>query len=565
MNVLKRRTIGRDLTIGLAMTIIVVTLSLSLVNYYFSISRTEQLLNKQASDIVDKLSAVLALPLWNVDTLALRLVAEAYQDTENVVALRVLDEAGGVIYERGISGYHELITEKRSISYRGQRIGLVEISLTKANILRIQQKTFYFTLIVMVCVILSVVVVTRILLRVFLARPLDELTQGIETIASGFYDKPLPHVKQQDIDIINQKVNLMATQIAERDKALRESKNRYEELANLLPETVYEIDQRGNFSFLNRSGFESLGYTQKDLEEGLNIREMIIPEDRERLDENINRTVAGEKLGANEYMARRKDGSRFPVLVYCSPIVRSNRNVGLRAIAVDITDRKSIEEELAKLAAGVAHQVRNPVMTIGGFVLRLQKRFAPDEKPQDWLKIILWEVRRLERMVSAIHQHTTLSQPELVRTSLTSVAEAVLSECQTDLDYQGIRVKRRFSNGLPQVLADEDLLGLALENIVANAREAMPDGGDLEVSIVPDGGLVCLSIKDTGGGIAPKDLPNVFDPFFGLKPQASGLGLTTAYRIVSEQKGEIRINSTPGEGTEVRVCLPAVRPVSQGS
>jgi len=519
-------------------------------------------LSNQASDIVDKLSAVLALPLWNVDTLALRLVAEAYQHTENVVALRVWDETGGVIYERGISGHHELITEKRSITYRGQRIGFVEVSLTKANILRIQQKTFYFTLVVMVCVILSVVVVTRILLRVFLARPLDELTQGIETIASGFYDKPLPHVKQQDIDIINQKVNLMATQIAERDKALRESKDRYEELANLLPETVYEIDERGNFSFLNRSGFESLGYTQKDLAEGLNIREMIISEDRERLDENINRIVAGENLGANEYMARRKDGSRFPILVHCSPIVRRNRPVGLRAIAVDITDRKSIEEELSKLAAGVAHQVRNPVMTIGGFVLRLQKRFAPDEKPQDWLKIILWEVRRLERMVSAIHRHTTLPQPELVRTSLTSVAETVLSECQKDLDYQGIRVKRRFSNGLPRVLADEDLLGLALENIVANAREAMPDGGDLEVSIVTDGGLVCLSVKDTGGGIAPEDLPNVFDPFFGLKPQASGLGLTTAHRIVSEQKGEIWINSTPGEGTEVRVCIPAVRPMS---
>jgi signal transduction histidine kinase len=240
--------------------------------------------------------------------------------------------------------------------------------------------------------------------------------------------------------------------------------------------------------------------------------------------------------------------------------VRGGKTVGLRAIAVDITDRKSIEEELEKLATGIAHQVRNPVMTIGGFALRLQKRLAPDDTPQDWLKIILAEVRRLERMVSDIHRHTGLARAELRRTALKAVLETVLSECRPAFDSQGIRIKFQFSRETPEVIADANLLELALVNIIANAREAMPDGGEVELAVFRDGDQVCISIKDVGVGIAPEDLPNVFDPFFSSKPLSSGLGLTTAQRIISEHKGQIKIRSVPGKGTEVRIWLNPARP-----
>ena len=562
ISIFRRRTIARDLTIGLALTIISVTVSISLLNYFFSVSRTERFLSDQAVDVIDKLSAVLVLPLWNLDTKSIEFVAEAYQQTENVVALRVLNEAEEVIYEKAASEQGELITTTRPISYGGQHIGTVEVSLTKRNIIEIQKKTLHITLVIMFCVILSVVVVTLILLKVFLTRPLAKLTQGIEIIASGSYDHVLAPVSQSDIDVIIQKVNLMASQIAERDRALRESMERYEDLANLLPETIYEIDERGNFTFLNRSGFECFGYTQTDLGKGLNILQLFVPGTQKRVNENMRRIMAGEKLGANEYMAQRKDGTTFPVLVHSSPIMRRNKPAGLRAIAVDITDRKRIEEELGKLATGVAHQVRNPVMTIGGFARRLQKRFPPDTPPQDWLKIILLEVRRLERMVRDIHRHTSLRKPELRLTSLLSVAENVLEECLQDTNAKEIRLKKEFSREAPQVLADGDLLGLALTNILTNAREAMPEGGDLSVSIFPEGDRVCISIKDSGVGIPSEDLPHVFDPFFSSNPQASGLGLTTAQRIIADHKAEIRINSTPGMGTKVQIWFPAARPVA---
>jgi PAS domain S-box-containing protein len=130
------------------------------------------------------------------------------------------------------------------------------------------------------------------------------------------------------------------------EEALRESENKYRELADLLPQTVFEIDERGNFTFANRYGFESSGYTQEDLDKGLNALQLFIPEDRERVAQNIRKILAGERSQGYEYTALRKDGSTFPVLIYSSPIIRDNKPVGLRGVAIDMTERKKMEKAL---------------------------------------------------------------------------------------------------------------------------------------------------------------------------------------------------------------------------
>jgi len=130
------------------------------------------------------------------------------------------------------------------------------------------------------------------------------------------------------------------------EDALRVSEQRFRELVDLLPQTVCEIDLAGNFTFKNLHGFESYGYTQKDIDKGLNALQLFIPEERDRINENIQRILSGEKLGGNEYTALRKDGRRFPVIMYCSPVIIKNKSVGLRGIVVDITERKRSEKSL---------------------------------------------------------------------------------------------------------------------------------------------------------------------------------------------------------------------------
>jgi PAS domain S-box-containing protein len=556
---IKKRSIGGDLSVGISLTIVTVTVTLSLLWYFFSITAEKQRLETRATDMADKLVAVLRLPLWNVDHEAVRLIADAYAQTENVVALRIVDDTGEVVYEVQPYEPSEQITVSRTVRHRSQDIGHVLLSLTTHELLTSQKHTLVLALAIMACVTLAVMLVIRMLLRVFLAKPLNELTQGLQTIAGGAYEHFLPSVKQRDVDAIIEEVNAMAAQIHERDRALRESKMRYEELANLLPETIYETDTEGGFTFLSRSGFEAFRLEPKDLDEGLRVEHLFVESERQRVREDLERIKAGERVGATEYTARRKDGSRFPVLVHSSGIVRNGGVMGVRAIAVDITDRKRLEEELTRLAEGIAHQVRNPVMTIGGFALRLQQRYAEDEDPQNWLRIILAEVQRLERMVADIHEFIGLRDPEPRDVSVPSLLIALLAERGSQLEPKGIRLTRDIPEGLPPVLVDRDLVGMALEKVMENAIEAMPEGGDLTIRAHTKKSYVCIAMEDTGVGVPAEDLPNVFDPFYGSKPLASGLGLTTAQKILNEQNATLRLDSTPGKGTIAEICLLRAR------
>ena len=132
------------------------------------------------------------------------------------------------------------------------------------------------------------------------------------------------------------------------EEALRESEQRFRDLAELLPQTVYEVDLQGRLTFVNRNAFEMFGFSQEDLEAGLSNLDVLAPEDRQRAQQNMECVVRGENFGANEYVAQRKDGSRLPIVIYSAPIMREDRPAGLRGIIVDITERKRAEEALRR-------------------------------------------------------------------------------------------------------------------------------------------------------------------------------------------------------------------------
>ena len=135
------------------------------------------------------------------------------------------------------------------------------------------------------------------------------------------------------------------------EKALRESEERFRELAELLPETIYEMDATGNLTFVNRNAFDHFGYTQQDLDQGLNGLNMIVPEERSRAIENITKILNGENIALNEYTALRKDGSTFPAMFRSTAIIREEKPVGLRGFIIDITERKKAEEALRESEA----------------------------------------------------------------------------------------------------------------------------------------------------------------------------------------------------------------------
>ena len=211
---------------------------------------------------------------------------------------------------------------------------------------------------------------------------------------------------------------------------------------------------------------------------------------------------------------------------------------------------------LARLSQGVAHEVRNPVMSIGGFARRLKQKLSPGDSAHKYVEIILKELARLEKMVQDVENYANMREPEFREVNLKKLIEHALEEWRQNWARPDIQVHLDLPGEEITFPGDEWLLSLVLKNLFRNAREAMTSGGKLSIAAYPQGQQIIIEVADTGSGIPPEDLPQVFDPFFTSNPQGSGLGLTTVHRIVSEHNGEISVKSTVGQSTEFRIRLP---------
>jgi two-component system sensor histidine kinase HydH len=249
-----------------------------------------------------------------------------------------------------------------------------------------------------------------------------------------------------------------------------------------------------------------------------------------------------------------------PALENAELYSRLKEKLSLTKEELKVVEKKLLQTErlaaLGKLSQGVAHEVRNPVMIIGGFARRLQKRLPTEDRAQEMIAPILHQARRLERMVAEIEAFTGLLEPDLKPRDLAKVVDQVLAASAAALQQLNITVQCRVHPDLPQIPLDENLMGQALSHLIDNAAEAMPQGGQLTLTVTPEPQGVRLTLRDTGTGIGPEDMPYLFDPFFSSKPNGTGMGLTKVHQVISDHRGEIQINSELGQGTEVNIWLP---------
>ncbi len=147
------------------------------------------------------------------------------------------------------------------------------------------------------------------------------------------------------------------TERAKTEHVLKDNEKRFRELADLLPQMISELDEEGNFTFVNMNSYTTTGYTREDFQRGVNVFQILAPEEHDRARKNIAKALQGERVEGNEYILVKKDGSRFPALTYSSPIVRGNRVVGLRSVVIDITERKRAEEKYRTLFETMAQGV----------------------------------------------------------------------------------------------------------------------------------------------------------------------------------------------------------------
>jgi len=304
----------------------------------------------------------------------------------------------------------------------------------------------------------------------------------------------------------------------------------------------------------------------------------ISPGDRDRAREVMARRLAGNAGGYTEYTGLRKDGTTFPITVVSIPILRDARPVGLRGIAMDLSERKQLEEERLKsqklesigtLAGGIAHDFNNLLQGIFGYISMAKLTIDQREKS---LSMLVQAEKALHQSVNLTSQLLTFSKGGKPVKKVLDLRPVIENAVKFALSGSRVSYDLSFGDDLCPVDADGGQIGQVVQNIVLNAEQAMPLGGRIEIAArnvppsqaaglplsAPDG-LVEIVVRDQGMGIPPEHLPRIFDPYFTTKEKGSGLGLATSYSIVKNHDGTIDVSSVLGKGATFTVYLPATR------
>jgi len=213
---------------------------------------------------------------------------------------------------------------------------------------------------------------------------------------------------------------------------------------------------------------------------------------------------------------------------------------------------------LGRLAAGVAHEVRNPLSSISGYVQILMKGKASEEMSREFLTSIDEQIERINRIIENLLSYSRTSKGKVEFVDVNEVIEKALTLLFTHKSFKNIRVSKELTPGLPAVRVDRYALEEILMNITMNAADAMQGGGTLTVRTGIGEGRVEVEVSDTGIGIAPEEIDKIFDPFFTTKPEGygTGLGLSICLGIVEKMGGAIRVESEQGKGATFFVTLP---------
>ncbi|MFP3122114.1 PAS domain S-box protein [Ectobacillus funiculus] len=351
------------------------------------------------------------------------------------------------------------------------------------------------------------------------------------------------------------------TERKEAKKQLEESEQRYKSLFEYNPDLVYMIDLQGNITNLNPIFEDLIGYKKEDVI-GTSILSFISEKDKERVTDEFSRIIAtGVSSKGKELEIVRRDGMKMSFECTSVPIIIENKVVGVTGYAKDVTKIKETEERLRRaeklsivgeLAASVAHEIRNPLTSLKGFVQLLQQG---DAGQTHYYNIMLNELDRINHIVGEL---LVLAKPQTLRfkkDNIISIVEDVkaLLESQTNLYSAEIDIKAE--QNLPLIECESNQLKQLFINLIKNSVEAGATKIQVALSRTKEN-MVLVRVRDNGCGIPEQRIKHLGEPFFSYKEKGTGLGLTVSYRIVESHKGRIVFKSEVNQGTEVEIMLP---------
>lgn len=323
------------------------------------------------------------------------------------------------------------------------------------------------------------------------------------------------------------------------------------------------IYEKGELKYVNQSGIRLMG--ARGYEELLPypFTSFFHPRDMPLIHELQKRLERGETTSPIEVELIRLDGTRTDVEV-CGTSVVIQDKLRHYILIRDMTERKRVHEFLqnseklalvGQLAAGIAHEIRNPLTSLKGFIQLMQKDGM--RKPE-YFSIMSSELARIEMIVSEL---LVLAKPHASAFEvhdLTNLITHVVTLLETEAILQKVTIQVAFESPLPMVHCDENQLKQAFINFLKNGIEATSGSGEIVIRLWCEGDKVVIRFEDNGVGIPAEQLARLGEAFFTTKETGTGLGLMVSRRIIENHRGTLRLMSTPGIGTTVEVCLPVI-------
>lgn len=334
-------------------------------------------------------------------------------------------------------------------------------------------------------------------------------------------------------------------------------------LISSLPVGLIATDSSGKVILYNRFSQEFTGITEKQAMDADSSVFQHLPEISEAF---VASGTAPAGAYQKEVQIESERGERHTLQLNRLSIVdREDKFVGTLLLMQDLSQVKRLEEDLrrserlaalGKMAAGVAHELRNPLSSIKGLALVLQSRFQEKNGDRKTATILVQEVERLNRSISELLDYARPQQLKKDRVDITTLLDKAVSLMRIDAEPAGIELITVYEEGLPSLNADEDKLTQVMLNLLLNGIQAMENGGTLDVRVGATDRKIEIVVTDSGCGISEEDLSRVFDPYFTTKPDGTGLGMAMSAKIIEEHGGEIRLQSTIGQGTSVIIEIP---------
>ncbi len=474
------------------------------------------------------------------------------------------------------------------ILVEGTRWGTVRIALSRrrmdAEISGTRRELAALAVVALVLGGLATAIVAR-----RITRPVRQLADGVAAIARGELDQRIDPGRSDELGRLALAFNEMAAQLRQQrtdlEVAAAALHQRFEELSDLKSYTdhilrsfvngLVTLDLDGCVVTVNLAA-ETLTGCAASVLTGRPATEVFhhVPELRDLLLETLRTRVGVPQV---VLMLPRDEGHSIPVEVATTPLRGAEgQALGVVAILRDLTPVRQLEEQLRRsdrlaalgtLAAGLAHEIKNPLTSIMTFSRHVARRFDDERFRQRFQSVVPRELERINAIVDGLLRLARPARLVVAPVHLPPLVEQALELYAPQIEARRIRVRREWSVSVPPVPGDAEHLYQAFLNLVANAIDAMEEeGGTLTVRLdwpqTAEGlgaafrDRLVLEVMDTGSGIKPEETADVFNPFFTTKSGGTGLGLAIAHKIVEDHGGTVTFRSTPGQGTVFTVALP---------